>query len=331
MSSNTGTEPKSQENWNQLWKAHRPENTGVSGPQFAPTFLADAEAEAAAAAAEQRVHAEILRLDLAAHVEELDQVGYTVLSPEAVGCLGIVDQLLGRVIDVAGRRMGIAVDVQTGRSHSEFKTPFGQAQWEGSLLLEDEMFERVLMNEYVLALITYLLGESCTLNHFSCLVKGPGVEYLPLHTDQNQSGACAPYQLHAQVANATWALTDYSIENGAICFVPGSHKYCRPPSSSEAIDLALYQPLEVPAGSVIIWHGNTWHGALPRTNPGVRVNLIEYFQRWYLPPGEDISTRISKDALARNVDRFAILTGVVRPIQLLDSPWSKAAKLGRYA
>jgi ectoine hydroxylase-related dioxygenase (phytanoyl-CoA dioxygenase family) len=199
------------------------------------------------------------------------------------------------------------------------------------LLLEDPIFEQMLMNEAKLALITYLLGESCTLNHFSSLVKGPGTEYLPLHTDQNQSSSPPPFPRQAQVANATWALTDYSVANGAICFVKGSHARCRAPNPEEAVDLTLYHPLEVAAGSIIIWHGNTWHGALPRTAPGVRVSVIEYFQRWYLTRTEDLSARISSAAIERNPERFAVLVGARNPALEIDTLRSRAAKLGWFA
>lgn len=303
-----------------------------SGAQFAPTFLVDEAAEAYEVEAERRVRAEIDGLGLASHVDRLDRDGFTILSPDETGAGTLVDQALERVLQIAGDRAGIdAKDMKTGKRHADYATPFGQAQWEPSLLLEDPIFERLLMNRAKLSLITYLLGESSTLNHFSCIVKGPGSEYLPLHADQNASGPPPPFAPFSSVANATWALTDYDAGNGAICFVAGSHKFGRPPNAQEAVDLSLFQPVEAAAGSVIIWHGNTWHGALPRRNPGLRVCIVEYMQRWYLRPTEDLSTRISAEALARNTERFAVLTGVRRPVQEIGSTRSKAAKLGQFS
>ena len=46
--------------------------------------------------------------------------------------------------------------------------------------------------------------------------------------------------------------------------------------------------------------------------------LIAYFRRWYLPAAEDLSRRISPAALARNSPRFAVLTGVMQPVQVLE-------------
>ena len=49
------------------------------------------------------------------------------------------------------------------------------------LLYDDEVFEEILMEPEPLALITYLLGESCILSSMGCHFKGPGGMPLPLH------------------------------------------------------------------------------------------------------------------------------------------------------
>ena len=66
----------------------------------------------------------------------------------------------------------------------------------------------------MLALVDYLLGESCALIHQSLFVKRPGPHHLPLHTDQDQTTNSSPFLPHAQVANATWVLTDFDAAFG---------------------------------------------------------------------------------------------------------------------
>jgi hypothetical protein len=299
---------------------------------FASQFLPDTASEREVKAAQDRVFAELRRLDLTDNVAELDSYGYTVLAPRQVGPADFVSRLRSLVIDVAERRSGKKIDVATGAGPSAQKSPFGQVQLEPTLLGEDPLFEQALMNASALALITYLLGESCVLNNLSRLIKGPGPDYLPLHTDQNQSSGPAPFPAFAQVANATWALTDYTIGGGAICFVPGSHRWCRHPTPQEATDVGAYVPVEIPAGSIIIWHGNTWHGALPRTVPGVRLSLVMYFNRWYHTLFENLMARITPAMLARNPPRFAILTGAEKPwLQDPKSARAKATRTGLYA
>jgi hypothetical protein len=84
------------------------------------------------------------------------------------------------------------------------------------------------------------------------------------------------------------------------------------PLQSERLDRA-----EHPLGG--LWHGNTWHGALPRTAPGLRISLITYFAHFYLKKSftrAAYSDRITQEMLDRNPERFATLTGL-RPLSIL--------------
>jgi hypothetical protein len=279
-----------------------------SGLPFAPEFLVEEEVEREAERARTRVLSDIALQGLDRNVQQLETNGYAVLEPSQVGSLSFIEKLRATVLRISEQRLAKPIDVATGATHGTLKSPFGQVQSEFTLLTQDPIFEEALMNSAQLSLITYLLGESCILNHLSSFVKGPGTEYLPLHADQNQTGSVAPFPPYAQVANATWVLTDYTRENGAICFVPGSHKFCRPPTYAESTDVRYFVPLEVPAGSIIVWHGNTWHGAVPRVNPGLRISLVVYFNRWYHPPVDDLKPYITKEMLERNGPRFALLT-----------------------
>src|SRR5262249_44322438 len=74
---------------------------------------------------------------------------------------------------------------------------------------------------------------------------------------------------------------------GALAMVPGSHRMHRQPTSWEkGLDGNERNPnaiaIEVPAGSAIVWHGNTWHGSFPRKIPGPRINLAVYFCRQHM-------------------------------------------------
>jgi ectoine hydroxylase-related dioxygenase (phytanoyl-CoA dioxygenase family) len=93
----------------------------------------------------------------------------------------------------------------------------------------------------------------------------------------------------------------------------------RHPTTAEALDPLLGVPVSAPAGSMIIWHGNTWHGAAPRTTPGVRLSLIMLFCRWYLTPQIPHRQLASPEMLARNPPRFATLMGKRNPYAGMDS------------
>jgi ectoine hydroxylase-related dioxygenase (phytanoyl-CoA dioxygenase family) len=117
----------------------------------------------------------------------------------------------------------------------------------------------------------------------------------------------APFPPYAQVCNVTWALTDYEAGSGQLQYVPGSHRLGRHPAPGEGHDQLI--SVEAEAGSIIFWHGNTWHAALPRTNTGLRVNLIVAMMRSYLRPQETYKENVTPEILAKNPPRFATLVG----------------------
>ena len=272
---------------------------------FAPHFLPRKDVEDWGREARRRIIGEIRARGLVERAWELEVDGYTVLSPEEAGTREIAPRVLEASLDLAARKHGWRPDLAAEGEHQGLISPFGNVQAEIGVLGEGRVFEEALLNPVVMALIRYLLGESCALIHQSMFLKCPGPDHLPLHTDQDQTVGPSPLQSYAQVANANWALTDYTVENGAIAFVPGSHKLCRAPTRHEATDLSLFEPLEAKAGSVIVWHGNTWHGAFRRTRPGIRATLVEYFGRQHLA-GANTST-VTQQMLDRNPPLFAEL------------------------
>ena len=183
------------------------------------------------------------------------------------------------------------------------------------LLYKDPAFEEALLNPGPLALVTYLMGKSCLISSVASHFKGPRGSGIPLHAD-TANGAPAPFSPHSQVGNCNYALTDYTEEGGSLAIVPGSHRHARQPTLPEiAVEGEMRNPsaiaIEVPAGSAIIWHGNTWHGSFPRTIPGLRINLSFYFCRQNIQPQENYKDHAPEEVLERHRGnpRFATLIG----------------------
>jgi ectoine hydroxylase-related dioxygenase (phytanoyl-CoA dioxygenase family) len=266
----------------------------------------------------ERLRSEIEGLGLAPHVEELERDGYTVIPPQRAAPPGLAARLREAILDLAQRKSGVRPDLETGATHAGYRgpfftraagpdSPFGELLQ--ALLFEGPVFEAALMNPVVLAMATQLLGYGCVLSSMSSMLKGPGEAPFALHVDSPLDSPLPPY---SAVCNCTYALTDYSRENGALALVPGSHRWCRVPEGdelrvSESGPTAVV-PVECPAGSLICWHGNLWHGAFPRTAPGLRVNLILYFALPSIRTQEDLVDRVTPEMLARNGPRFAILS-----------------------
>lgn len=274
-----------------------------------------------------RVYGTIRELDLETNIAELETFGFTVVPPEKVHAPGLVDRLQRRLLAIAAERNGgTAPDLETGGTHADMLSPAGQHLF--FLLNAGPEFEEALTNPTVLALVTYLMGDDVVLSSCTSILKGPGTRPLPLHSD---TPVRAPFPAQSLVCNATYLLTDYTREDGALCFVPGSHRLTRQPTMGEnfasireangnfagpwgtapgVTDTAPGAvPVEAPKGSLVVWHGNTWHGAFNRVTPGIRMNLILYFCSPWIRPQEAYRELLPAAILDRNDEHFARLVG----------------------
>lgn len=263
----------------------------------------------------EQIWDEIREHKLEPYIAELDSQGLVVVPPE-LACPGdLGEHLLEVCLDVAERRNGERPDLETGSSHYHFKgqydeltgtsdSPFGDLMQ--SLIFEDPLFEEALMNPVLLTLASYLCGYSVVLSSMGCFMKGPNQSSLYLHSDTPMPSPLPP---HSLVCNLTYVLTDFNRENGSTAFVPGSHKWCRDPEPHEANpeDNSTVIAVEAPAGSLVVWHGNTWHGAFNRRSPGLRVSIPVYMARPYVRSQEGLIGEVPQEMLDRNNPRFAWL------------------------
>ena len=79
---------------------------------------------------------------------------------------------------------------------------------------------------------------------------------MPLHSDQSFV-APQPWTQPWSV-NIIWCLTDVHADNGATCFIPGSH-YWRTRADVPADAASRLIPFEAKAGSFVVMDGRVWH------------------------------------------------------------------------
>ena len=274
---------------------------------------------------------EIGFLGLQGHIEDLDTNGFTVVPPEIASPNGLADRMLKACLDIAERRNGERPDSLRGGTKSQMDSPVGDTM--KALLLEDPVFEESLTNPALLALATYLCGYDVVLSSMTSFMKGPSKTRFRLHTDTRLP---SPLPTQALLCKCIYVLTDFDRDNGSTALVPGSHKWCRNPVGSETVigdggnDQAV--PVEAPAGSLIVFHGNTWHGAYNRVAPGLRVSVHLLMVRSLLRATEDFIGRIPQAVLDRNPPRFAILTqqGVVPGYIDKDDERAKVARAQKF-
>ena len=290
-----------------------------------------------------RAWREIRELGLETYVADLDAHGYTVIPPELASPNGLAERMLEALLDVGERRNEERPDLETGATHARLKgrfaafagpdgdSPIGDLMQ--SILFEDRVFEEALMNPVLLAMATYLCGYGVVLSSMGCFMKGPNESTFALHSDTPLPSPLPPQAL---VCNLTYVLTEFNRDNGSTAFVPGSHKWCRGPIGREAIvgeggnEQAV--PVECAAGSLLVWHGNTWHGAFNRTAPGLRVSVPVYMSRPYIRTQEGLIGKIPQEMFDRNPPRFAILTqqGISYGYESQDDSIARAERAGKF-
>ena len=268
----------------------------------------------------QKIHQQIETLGLIEHMNHLDEYGYTVIPPDLVAPEEFQDRLRKAVLWVNEQRTGQKIDVEdieTAKLNKDVPA-YGHL----AILTDDPVFQEAIMNPAVLAMAKYLCGNSVVLSDLLCLIKQQDDTLThPLHTDQH--GTPPPLPPYTQVANVTWALTDYKKGNGPVAIVPGSHLKSRYPLPEESNFLredapVKAIPIEADAGSLIIWHGNTWHGSYPRKSPGLRLNLIMVITRVYMKQIRDFRSEVPKEVLDRHPMEFARLIGANSAYPFVD-------------
>ena len=256
-----------------------------------------------------RTFNKVRELGLESNLAELNTYGFTVVPPDKVADRAFFLRLRETVLRLCKERTGIEFDLARNGAFGDYKA---MPQTDGQfllfyLLMADRIFEEWILNPTLYTLIDYLMRGQQQLSSLTSFVKWKGQrQSLGLHSDSppDRDGRLPPC---SDVANATYCLTDYTHENGAIAMVPGSHLYCRLPKPGEAEDQAV--PVEAEAGSLIAWHGNIWHGAFEKKTDGLRLNVTSYHCHRRLKTQEAYQWRVTQEMLDRNPPEFAKLVG----------------------
>lgn len=110
---------------------------------------------------------------------------------------------------------------------------------------------------------------------------------MPFHMDSDKGRHRDEKGYNA--ATAIWMLDEFTVENGATAFVPGSHLLGQSPKQA-LTDLNASHPDEIiitgQPGDVLVFNGHCWHAGRPNLTGGHRRALLVHYLRADVPrPG----------------------------------------------
>jgi ectoine hydroxylase-related dioxygenase (phytanoyl-CoA dioxygenase family) len=228
------------------------------------------------------------------HLEEISTAGYTIvenaIEPE------LIVRLTAR-IDSLLEELGI---------------PFGDNTFLGqrtrrifNLLARDPIFAEVPIHPAVLPVVEGVLDAECLLSSLTAIEMNDGQAPQPFHCDDGSIPLPRP---HVPIAcPAIWALTDFTLENGATRVVPGSHRFDRIPRRGEQPDHVVQAVM--PAGSVIIYDGSLWHGGGANTSGQRRVGIVVNYCAGFIRQEENQLLALPRQQVAAFPTRLQQLVG----------------------
>ena len=282
----------------------------------------------------------IKSLGLNKYIAELEMNGYTVVPPSVTGVsIAEIDHLTDLLLKKSEELIGCPFSVESGPEAEldygdypgtlELMSGVKPAQFQlMQLCTFDRAFRDLAINPVAIALMEYLIQpESTRFSSHNCFVKWKGDGYgesLGLHCDQ--AGVPLPWGRISLNANTNWCLTEYTLENGPLAVVPGSHHRNSHPVMPGATEEAI--PIECPKGSLIAFHGQLWHGAYPKKSDGLRITISNYYRHASISPQDDIPNHFPKELAedCSDPDTFRRLAGFGTPYQSQVLPVPKAIK-----
>lgn len=154
----------------------------------------------------------------------------------------------------------------------------------GSILKKSGASCQLLASQHVLHAMDHLLLVHCEryqVNLSQAVAIYPNERAQVLHRD-DELFPCRSFT-GEMMANAIWALTDFTTQNGATSVVPGSHKWDR----GRAPEPDEITHAEMEKGSVLIYRGSLLHGGGANQSAHPRVGLIFSYNLGWLRQGEN--------------------------------------------
>jgi hypothetical protein len=154
------------------------------------------------------------------------------------------------------------------------------------LIYKGDIFAKMAQHETLLSIIEALLGENVILGGFSAHILHPGAKNMGIHVDYPYWAMTAPFPKHPILElQVIWLMEDFTADNGAPLFAPGTQKLATKPEPSQFASNAT--KIIGKAGSAVISHGLCWHDTSENNSDRPRVSLLGNYTPQYIHPLEN--------------------------------------------
>ena len=152
------------------------------------------------------------------------------------------------------------------------------------LMDKDPVFLELLKYPPVLSVCRAMMGPLVRLRGLTARISFPGAEVQETNWHQHMrvvSKPLPPWFSQPHAIDALIYLDDIDDDTGPVCIVPGSHTWLdRHPDHQIFESIKGEKVLHVPAGSVVMIHGNLWHRAMPTLRKKRRMLILGYTPTW---------------------------------------------------
>jgi ectoine hydroxylase-related dioxygenase (phytanoyl-CoA dioxygenase family) len=189
-------------------------------------------------------------------------------------------------------------------------TPTGRNAFEGfgtqrvyALFAKTRTFDQAATHPLLLQVLDQVLGHYQLSAPVGIRI-GPGEQAQMLHRDDAIYPLPQPHP--PVVVNTMWPLDEFTAENGATRFIPGSHRWepGRPPTAGDPVLTATMTP-----GSAMFYLGSLWHGGGANRTGRPRLGVIlEYAAAW-LRPQENHCLAVPRGIVRELPERLQELLG----------------------
>lgn len=177
-----------------------------------------------------------------------------------------------------------------------------------NLIEGDALFRAMIEHDTALDMVRAVIGPDFCISNFTANIALPGSGSMPLHSDQSFV-APQPWTQPWSV-NIIWCLTDVHADNGATCFIPGSHHW-RTRADIPADAASRLTPFEAKAGSIVVMEGRVWHTSGANvTADEERCCLFGYYSASFLRAQVNWNVALSQEVQAGLPERMRAWLGL---------------------